>query len=68
MLLIYCPKNEEQLLLPSNKYIKFIHLSLEVVQSCRLNLYSCKYSKRVYTQHQLLVLVFIEGVYRFGLS
>ncbi|RXA19720.1 IS5 family transposase [Methanosarcina sp. MSH10X1] len=44
----------------SNKYIKFIDLSLKTVQSCRLNLYSCKYSKRVYTQHQLLVLVSLK--------
>ena len=44
----------------SNKYIKFIDLSLEIVQSSRLNLYSCKYSKHVYTQHQLLVLVLLK--------
>jgi transposase len=48
------------LLLSSNKYIKFIDLSLKTVQSSRLNLYSCKYSKRVYTQHQLLVLVLLK--------
>jgi len=46
--------------LSSNKYIKFIDLSLKIVQSCRLNLYSCKYSKRVYTQHQLLALVLLK--------
>ncbi|AAM31128.1 hypothetical protein MM_1432 [Methanosarcina mazei Go1] len=44
----------------SNKYIKFIDLSLKTVQSSRLNLYSCKYSKCVYTQHQLLVLVLLK--------
>ncbi|MCC4769868.1 IS5 family transposase [Methanosarcina sp. DH2] len=44
----------------SNKYIKFVDLSLETVQSSRLNLYSCKYSKHVYTQHQLLVLVLLK--------
>ncbi len=44
----------------SNKYIKFIDLSLKTVQSSRLNLYSCKYSKRVYTQHQPLVLVLLK--------
>ena len=44
----------------SNKYIKFIDLSLKTVQSSRLNLYSCKYSKHVYTQHQLLVLVLLK--------
>ena len=43
-----------------NKYIKFIDLSLKTVQSSRLNLYSCKYSKHVYTQHQLLVLVLLK--------
>ncbi len=53
-------KTKEQLLLSSNKYIKFIDLSLKTVQSARLNLYSCKYSKRVYTQHQLLVLVLLK--------
>jgi hypothetical protein len=46
--------------LSSNKYIKFIDLSLKTVQSSRLNLYSCKYSKHVYTQHQLLVLVLLK--------
>ena len=44
----------------SNKYIKFLDLSLKTVQSSRLNLYSCKYSKHVYTQHQLLVLVLLK--------
>jgi hypothetical protein len=42
-----------------NKYIKFVDTSLEIVQSSRLKLYSCKYSKHVYTQHQLLVMVFL---------
>ena len=62
MLLNFLPtqKTKEQLLLSSNKYIKFIDLSLKTVQSSRLNLYSCKYSKRVYTQHQLLVLVLLK--------
>ena len=61
MLLIFCPtKNEECPILSSNKYIKFLELSLKTVQSSRLNLYSCKYSKHVYTQHQLLVLVLLK--------
>jgi Transposase DDE domain len=46
--------------LKSNKYIKFVDTCLETVQSSRLNLYSCKYSKRVYTQHQLFVLVLLK--------
>lgn len=44
----------------SNKYIKFIELSLKTVQSSRLNLYSCKFSKRNYTQHQHFVLVLFK--------
>ena len=40
-----------------SKYIKFVDTSLETVQYSRLKLYSCKYSKHVCTQHQLLVLV-----------
>ena len=44
----------------SNKYIKFIDTSLEIVQPSRLKLYSCKSSKHVYTQHQLLVLVLLK--------
>ncbi len=44
----------------SNKYIKFVDTSLETVQSSRLKLYSCKYSKHTYTQHQLLVLVLLK--------
>jgi hypothetical protein len=31
-----------------------------MVQSSRLNLYSCKYSKCIYIQHQLLVLVLLK--------
>ena len=46
--------------MPSNKYIKFLDLSLKTIQSRRLNFYSCKYSKRVYTQHQLIVLVLLK--------
>ena len=44
----------------SNKYTKFVDTSLETVQSSRLKLYSCKYSKHVYTEHQLLVLVLLK--------
>ena len=43
-----------------NNYIKFVDTSLETVQSSRLKLYSCKYSKHVYTQHQLLSLVLLK--------
>jgi hypothetical protein len=43
-----------------SKYIKFVDTSLETVQPLRLKLYSCKYSKHFYTQHQLLVLILLK--------
>ena len=43
-----------------NKYVKFVEISLETVQSSRMKLYSSKYSKHVYTQHQLLVLILLN--------
>jgi len=46
--------------LKSNKYSRFVDTSLKTVQFSRLSLYSCKYSKHVYTQHQLLVLVLLK--------
>ena len=51
---------KEHSILKFNKYIKFVDTSLETVQSSRLKLYSCKYSKHVYTQHQLLSLVLLK--------
>ncbi len=44
----------------SNKYSRFVDTSLKTVRSSRLSLYSCKCSKHVYTQHQLLVLVLLK--------
>jgi hypothetical protein len=47
-------------ILKSNKYNRFVDTSLKIVQSSRLSLFSCKYSKHIYTQHQLLVLVLLK--------
>jgi hypothetical protein len=35
-----------------------------VVRSSRIPLYSCKYSKKVYTQHQLLALLLFKEYMR----
>jgi hypothetical protein len=43
-----------------NKYIKFLEVSLKTVQSSRLNLYSCKFSTRNYTQHQHFMLILFK--------
>jgi len=43
-----------------NKHIKFIDPSLETVRSLRPMIYSCRYLKHVYTQHQRLILVLLK--------
>lgn len=44
-----------------NKYLKFVDTSLAVSGKSHLPIYSCKYSKRKYTQHQLLTLTLLKG-------
>ncbi|WP_406661848.1 IS5 family transposase [Methanolobus sp. ZRKC3] len=44
----------------SNKYLKFVDTAQAVSGNSHLQIYSCKYSKRKYTQHQLLVLVLLK--------
>ena len=44
----------------SNKYLKFVDTALAVSGNSHLQIYSCKYSKRKYTQHQLLTLVLLK--------
>ncbi|WP_340819128.1 IS5 family transposase [Methanolobus sp. WCC4] len=43
-----------------NKYLKFVDTALAVSGNSHLQIYSCKYSKRKYTQHQLLTLVLLK--------
>ncbi len=45
----------------SNKYLKFVDTALAVSGKSYLPIYSCKYSKRTYTQHQLLTLILLKG-------
>ena len=44
----------------SNKYLKFVDAALAASGNSHLEIYSCKYSKRKYTQHQLLTLVLLK--------
>ena len=43
-----------------NKYLKFVDTALAVSGKSYLKIYICKYSKRKYTQHQLLTLVLLK--------
>jgi hypothetical protein len=44
----------------SGRFISFIKHAYSLVQSSRITPYSCKYSRRDYTQHQLLTLLLFK--------
>ena len=44
----------------SGRFISFIKHAFSLVQSSHLTLYSCKYSRRDYTQHQLLAILLFK--------
>ncbi|MDD1686036.1 IS5 family transposase [Methanoregula sp.] len=44
----------------ASRNIRFIQAAISIVKSTHLNPYSCKFSKKVYTQHQLLILVLFK--------
>jgi hypothetical protein len=55
-----CSKRKETIKRSASRNIRFIHAAISVVQSTHLKPYSCKFSKMLYTQHQLLVLILIH--------
>ena len=44
----------------SSRYIRLTEAALSAVKASHIPLYSCKYSKKTYTQHQLLVLLLLK--------
>ncbi|OPY35401.1 MAG: hypothetical protein A4E35_01750 [Methanoregula sp. PtaU1.Bin051] len=44
----------------ANRYISFVELSSGVIRNSRIPLYSSKFSKRTYNQHQLLILLLLK--------
>jgi len=44
----------------ASRNIRFIQATISVVKSIHLNPYSSKFSKKIYTQHQLLVLILFK--------
>ena len=53
-------KSKETIKKSASRNIRFIQAAISVVKSTHLKPYSCKFSKKIYTQHQLLVLVFFK--------
>jgi transposase len=44
----------------ANRYIRFVELSSGLIRDSRIPLYSSKFSKKTYTQHQLLIILFLK--------
>jgi hypothetical protein len=44
----------------TGRYFRFVKAALSTVKASHLPLYSCKYSKKIYTQPQLLALIFFK--------
>ena len=44
----------------TNRYIRFVELSSGLIKDSRIPLYSSKYSKKTYTQLQLLILLLLR--------
>ncbi|WML67430.1 MAG: hypothetical protein METHP_00961 [Methanoregula sp. SKADARSKE-2] len=53
-------KSKETLKRSSSRNIRFIRAALSIVKAIRISQYSCKYSKKVYTQYQLLALILFK--------
>ena len=44
----------------ANRYIRFVELSEGLIKNSRIPLFSSKFSKKKYTQHQLLILLLLK--------
>jgi len=51
---------KEIIIRSTGRYFRFVEAALSTVKASHLSLYSCKYSKKVYTQPQLLALIFFK--------
>ena len=57
VILITC---KETIKKSTNRYIKFVEISFGLIRNSRIPLYSSKFSKKIYTQHQLLILLLLK--------
>ena len=55
-----CTKSQETIKKSASRNIRFIQTAISIVTSTHLNPYSCKFSKKIYTQHQFLILILFK--------
>ena len=58
--LVMLVTRKETITRSTGRYFRFVEAALSTVKASHLPLYSCKYSKKVYTQPQLLALIFFK--------
>jgi hypothetical protein len=44
----------------TNRYIRFVELSSGLIRESRIPLFSSKFSRKTYTQHQLLIILLLK--------
>ena len=56
-----CTRGKETKIVSINRYIRFVEISSRLIIESRIPLYSSKFSKKTYNQHQLLILILLKG-------
>jgi hypothetical protein len=44
----------------ANRYIRFVELSSGLIRDSRIPLFLSKFTRKTYTQHQFLILLFLK--------
>jgi hypothetical protein len=55
-----CTRGKETKIVSINRYIRFVEISSRLIKESRIPLYSSKFSKKTYNQHQLLILILLK--------
>ena len=55
-----CTRGKETKIVSINRYIRFVEISSGLIKESRIPLYSSKFSKKTYNQHQLLILILLK--------
>ena len=55
-----CSKSKETIKKSTSRNIRFIRAAFSIVRGIRISPYSCKYSKKIYTQYRLLALILFK--------
>jgi hypothetical protein len=55
-----CTRSKKTKIISLNRYIRFVEISSGLIKESRIPLYSSKFSKKTYNQHQLLILILLK--------